>query len=159
VAVVRTADAQLLTNQPLPPLARLVTARRFFVLAPFALCLVQLFLLYSFQRLRARLDELPALFPEGRTALEEVSGGLVGILFTRPGDVTWRSAAGLLAGWCVPATAFVLWLRCLPLRDWTMAVSLTLLVTLSVCVTLFFSPEFLGGQGEAEAPGGAGRDG
>ncbi|HEY0171294.1 MAG TPA: pentapeptide repeat-containing protein [Pyrinomonadaceae bacterium] len=133
VALFETADAALLKNDGLGGTGGWMPARAFFILAPAVLLALYFLLHLSLYKLHARVAALPETYPGGRTSGEEVTNAYMRAALQPDGarpPRLWHTAVVFLARWFAPATLFLVWLRCLPLRDRTLtSVQLLLMVT------------------------------
>ncbi|MBV8520291.1 MAG: pentapeptide repeat-containing protein [Acidobacteria bacterium] len=129
VTIATTTDARLLTNyvsSPLPVIQTPIPLFLFYIVAPFVLAALYLYLHLQLQDLWEEIATLPAVFPDGRSLRKKVHPWLLtSLLQRRPGDahhsvggsvqtfISWILAWGL-----APATLILFWLRYLPRHDW-----------------------------------------
>jgi uncharacterized protein YjbI with pentapeptide repeats len=129
VTIATTTDARLLTNyvsSPLPVIQTPIPLFLFYIVAPFVLTALYLYLHLQLQDLWEEIADLPAVFPDGRSLRKKAHPWLLAsLLQRRPGDAN-RSLGGLiqnviswvLAWWLAPVTLVIFWLRYLPRHDW-----------------------------------------
>lgn len=127
-AVGATSDAQLVKNSPAPiPFAsNVMPTQAFYLVGPMVLAGMYIAFHFYLQRLWSALDELPAVFPDGRRLLEFIPVSMIAMapcwLREPEGERTLpsfqRLFSNLLGYWMVPATLIVVWARYLTEQDW-----------------------------------------
>lgn len=127
--VALTTDVALVKNAaaPLPLLGRFIPILAFYLAAPMLLAAVYIGFHSYLQKLWEAMDELPAVFPDGRRLGECVPASMMALAprslreaepeqrkFPRLRRALWH-----LAGyWIVPATLVLVWARYLTEQDW-----------------------------------------
>ncbi|HEY2091829.1 MAG TPA: pentapeptide repeat-containing protein, partial [Thermoanaerobaculia bacterium] len=146
VTVAMTTDARLLTrfvSSPLPVIQTAIPLFLFYIVAPFIITALYLYLHLQLQGLWEEIATLPAVFPDGRTLSSKVHPWLLTSLAQRFGtDQRRRSAARLLemaiawlSAWALePITLMIFWLRYLPRHDGAGSVVHVALLGLSTVV-------------------------
>lgn len=127
-AVAATTDVQLVKNLPAPiPFAsNVMPTQVFYLVGPMLLAGFYIAFHFYLQRLWSALDELPAVFPDGRRLAECVPASMIAMA---PGwlrepeiggkaGILQRLFSNLLGYWMVPATLLIVWARYLTEQDW-----------------------------------------
>ena len=126
VTVAMTTDARLLTrfvSSPLPVIQTAIPLFLFYIVAPFIITALYLYLHLQLQGLWEEIATLPAVFPDGRSLSSKVHPWLLTSLAQRFGpEQRRRSASRLLemaiawlSAWALgPITLLIFWLRYLP---------------------------------------------
>jgi len=129
VTIATTTDAKLLTNSvnsPLPVIQTPIPLFLFFIVAPFIVASLYLYLHLQLQGVWEEIAGLPAVFPDSRSLSNKVYPWLLAPLVRRFGrDHGGRSlsnflemAIAWLAAWCFgPVTLAMFWARYLPRHD------------------------------------------
>lgn len=127
--IAATKDAALLKNAavPIPLAGRLAPILSFYLAAPMVLAGVYIAFHFYLQKLWDAMEELPAVFPDGRRLSECVAGTMLALAprglhemeskatpFARLQRI-FSQAAGY---WMVPATLLLVWARYLAEQDW-----------------------------------------
>lgn len=127
-AVAATTDVQLVKNSPAPiPFAsNVMPTLAFYLVAPMVLAGMYIAFHFYLQRLWSALDELPAVFPDGRRLSECVPASMIAMAprWLREPEAQGKPAtfqrllSNLLGYWMVPATLALIWVRYLTEQDW-----------------------------------------
>jgi uncharacterized protein YjbI with pentapeptide repeats len=127
-AVGATRDVQLIKNSPapIPFFANVMPTQAFYLVGPMILAGMYIAFHFYLQRLWSALDELPAVFPDGRRLGECIPASMIAMapnwLYEPESEGTapilQRLFSGLLGYWMVPATLVVVWARYLTEQDW-----------------------------------------
>lgn len=129
VTVAMTTDARLLTrfvSSPLPVIQAAIPLFLFYIVAPFIITAIYLYLHLQLQGLWEEIAALPAVFPDGRTLSSKVHPWLLTSLAQRfgsehgghPASRLLEMAIAWLSAWAVgPITLLIFWLRYLPRHD------------------------------------------
>lgn len=132
LTIATTTDAHLITNSvtsPLPIIGTEIRIAWFYWAAPFILVMLYLYLHLYLMRLWSAMATLPAQFPDGRR-LDECAYPWLLTGLVRRHFALLRSACSsmtkleewltiFLAWWAVPITLLGLWLRFLPVHEWS----------------------------------------
>lgn len=127
-AVGATTDVQLIKNSPapIPFFANVMPTQAFYLVGPMLLAGMYIAFHFYLQRLWSALDELPAVFPDGRRLAECVPVLMIAMApswLCEPesegrGAVFQRFFSSLLGYWMVPGTLLLVWVRYLTEQDW-----------------------------------------
>lgn len=163
-AVGATTDAQLVKNSPAPiPFAsNVMPTLAFYLVAPMVLAGMYIAFHFYLQRLWGALDELPAVFPDGRRLSECVPVSMIAMAprWLREPEAEGRLStfqrrlSNLLGYWMVPATLALMWVRYLTEQDWRGSL-LQIFFILAAAAMSGFLPA---GESSLFAPSGAGRE-
>jgi len=124
-----TTDAALVKNAPAPiPLAgHAIPMLSFYLAAPMIVAAVYIAFHFHLQKLWDGMEELPAVFPDGRRIAEFAGATMIALApraLREPESEKKRFArarrmmAHTFAYWMVPATLLLAWARYLPEQDW-----------------------------------------
>lgn len=127
-AVGATTDVQLIKNSPapIPFFANVMPTQAFYLAGPMVLAGMYIAFHFYLQRLWSALDELPAVFPDGRRLAECVPASMIAMapywLYEPESEgmvpIFQRLFSNLLGYWMVPATLVLVWARYLAEQDW-----------------------------------------
>lgn len=127
-AVGATTDVQLIKNSPapIPFFANAMPTQAFYLAGPMVLAGMYIAFHFYLQRLWSALDELPAVFPDGRRLAECVPVSMIAMapywLYETESEgmvpIFQRLFSSLLGYWMVPATLVLVWTRYLTEQDW-----------------------------------------
>lgn len=127
-AVGATTDVQLIKNSPapIPFAANVMPIQAFYLIGPTLLAAMYIAFHFYLQRLWSALEELPAVFPDGRRLSECVPVSMIAMAprWLREPDgerkvpIFQRLFSSLVGYWMVPGTLVLIWARYLTQQDW-----------------------------------------
>jgi uncharacterized protein YjbI with pentapeptide repeats len=151
LTVAQTTDVVLLLDsvgRPLPIIQAEVKARLFFMVTPFILAVMNIYLCFYCDALWRDLSTLPARFPDGKPLTEKVHPWVaanIALWRTRAaGSVCTRVnqfgavMSGITLWWLVPFTICLMLLRLVPLRDTRLLAMVGVALALSAVCNAYF---------------------
>ena len=129
VILLRTTDAQLLSNSPILPIPRagdLMPIGAFYLVGPIFLLALYIGVHMVLQRMWDVLAEVPAVFPDGKKLEDNMPRFVMALARSQLKWLTFRRSptfllesllSTLLAYWLVPATMLLFWARYLTVQD------------------------------------------
>ncbi len=149
LTIATTRDELLLTNlsaSKLPVINAEIPILSFYGAAPLILLAAFLYFQIHLDRLWKRYERLPRSLPDGTDLRSQQDDWLLtGLLSSEPGDTGGRLIAALqdvlsrlAVRWAVVLTLLLLWLRCLPKRDWGLTSLQVVMTVLAASLIVYF---------------------